>query len=178
MRHGVFRIGATKGFLAWYLNFFMNRAITLSGLKKFMFTNLILRFLYLRAMGAKISFQITGSMGIDFTDLPLIEVGKGTTLSEGVTLSAHTFTGESLLLSQVKIGENVFMGMDVVAGPGTHIGNGSWIGARNTFISEKIPAGSFFPNSAWPNGNPSKNQKSEIRLGPLPETKSTATKAE
>lgn len=171
VRPGVYRIGANRGFLAWYLNFFANRALTLSGLKRIVFTNSILRFLYTRVMGGKISFQTTSSMGVDFVDLPLIEVGSGTTMSEGVTLSAHSFTGESLFLSSVKIGKNVFLGMDVVAGPGTTIGDDSWIGGRNTFIADKIPAGSLFPNHAWSQGNPKKAEKTEIRLGPAPETK-------
>ena len=167
MRPGVFRTGPNKGFIAWYCNFLMARALTLSGLSKFMMANSVLRFLYLRGMGAKVPYQMTGSMGISITDFPLIEVGTGSTLSENVLLAAHTFTGESVFLAPVKIGKNVFLGMDVVAGPGTQIGEGSWIGGRNTFMMDKIPAGSMFPNHVWERGNPQKLEKSEARLGPL-----------
>lgn len=173
MKVGAYRVGLNKGFLSWSLNFYIGRTVALSGLKNFIMTNTILRFIYVRVMGSKISFQITGSMGVDFIDLPLIEVGKGCTLSEGVAMSAHTFTGDSLLLSAVKIGENVFLGMDVMVGPGTHIGTGTWVGARNAFIRDKIPAGSYFPTGAWENGNPEKNAKSDVILGPL---KGKATK--
>ncbi len=118
-------------------------------------------------MGAQVPFQMNGSMGIDFVDLPLISIGHGSTVAEGVFMSAHSFTGNLLILSPVRIGDNVFLGLDVTVGPGTEIGSNSWVGSRNSFINDKIPPESFFPNFAWDRGNPERLEKSEVRIGTL-----------
>lgn len=154
LRPGVYAMGANAGFLAWILNFYISRAVILSGLKSFVYANNVLRFLYFRAMGAKIAFQNTCSLGVDVRDLPLIEMGPGCTCSEGVRISGHTFTGEKLWAGAVKIEANVFLGMDVVIGPGTTIGQGSWIGTGNKFLKNKIAPETKIDNFEWEKGRP------------------------
>lgn len=165
VKPGKFRVGFNLGFLAWSLNFCFNRSIDFSGLKRFIFANNILRYMYLKAMGASIPFKINISTGVDFADLPLISIGEGCTLAEGSFYCAHTFTGELLMLNPVKVGPNVFLGMDVTVGPGTEIGEKSWIGSKNIFIHDKIPSQSLIPNFAWDRGNPERMEKTEVRLG-------------
>jgi len=165
MKPGSYRVGLNAGFVSWSLNFYLNRAIEISGLRRFIFTNNILRFSYLRVMGTKVHFRMNGSMGIDLMDLPLLEIGEGSTLTEGVMVSAHSFTGQILVLSRTRIGENVFLGTGVTLGPGTDIGSRSWIGARNIFLADKIPPDSNIPNFVWDRGNPAKIEKAVVKLG-------------
>lgn len=153
-RKGAYRLTVNRGTLAWACHFQLNRAILLSGLRAWIFTSNVLRFLYLRAMGARIAFRINGSSGIDFVDLPLIEIGEGSTLAEGVVISCHSFTGETLIIDPVRVGKHVFLGMDVVLGPGTEIGDRSWIGTGNKMMGANLPAGTLLKNFEWSHGEP------------------------
>lgn len=168
LKPGRFKVGANRGFFAWYTNFLLNRALLLSGLKNFIFASAVLRYLYLRGMGAKVPFRMNTSMGIDFIDLPLITIGENVTLAEKTYISCHSFTGSLLFVSPVVIGPSVFIGLDVTIGPGTEIGANSWIGSMNAFLGDKIPADSYFTIGVWDRGNPARVEKAQARMGASP----------
>ena len=106
----------------------------------------ISKFLYWRALGAKVSFRISSSLTADLVDMPLITIGAGSTLTDNVALSCHSFRGDRLWLDSVVIGKNVFLGKDSVIGLGTKIGDNSFVGIGNMLWRIKLPAGSRIEN--------------------------------
>lgn len=128
LKKGVYKVGFNKGFLTWYMHSMLSRSARVTNLHYFLNCFSITRFLYWRAMGAKVSFYMDTSYKIVVHDFPLIEVGAGSLLAEDVELSGHLITGDRLLVAPVKIGKNVFVGRTTYIGPKTSIGDGSWIG--------------------------------------------------
>jgi hypothetical protein len=160
MKPGVYDVGMSRGGIAWFLQFSLNRAVRLSMLWQVINSFHTLKYLYFRAMGARIAFGIHTSLDITLVDLPLLTIEPGCTLSERVHISCHSFTGDKLLLKPVEIGKNVFIGMGTVIGPATTIGAGTWIGMSNQLGIDRIPENSRIESHAWPAGNPDKQRPS------------------
>lgn len=155
LKRGVFPMTINAGLLAWYCNLALSRAAEVSGLRPFLNIFYITKFLHWRALGMKIPFGVNSSIGVSFVDLPMITVGKGCTISEGVHIACHTFVGDRLFVSQVTIGDNVFIGMNCILGPKTRIGDRAWIGMNN-LIADGIAADAKLDNFAWEHGNPAR----------------------
>lgn len=107
---------------------------------------------YLRNIGMKIGEESTiyvpTKTQIDTTRPWLIDIGKNVKITEGVTILTHGFDwsvlkgvyGDILGSSGggVKIGDNVFIGMQTTILKGVHIGNNVIIGA-NSLVNKDIP---------------------------------------
>jgi acetyltransferase-like isoleucine patch superfamily enzyme len=119
---GVYDIGVSRPFLGWYLTLCLGHAVRIAGLQPFFFAFYTTKYLYWRAMGARIAFGVNSSIFAILADYPLLTVGKGCTLGAHVFLSGHTFVGNKVLLGQVELGDNVYLGMGTVVGPRTTIG--------------------------------------------------------
>ena len=139
LKPGVFSAGFNKGMVTWSLHLSLRRSQELSGLKPIIFSFYLTKFLFWRALGAHIDYRVTTSLNISIVDLPLITIGKGSTISEGTHIAAHSFVGDKLFLAPVVLGENVFLGMNCVLGAKTNIGDGSWIGFQNIINGETLP---------------------------------------
>ncbi len=107
---------------------------------------------FLREKGAKIGencYIFAPSMvDIDPYRPFLLEFGDGVVLTKGVTILTHDYShtvmrklyGENIGDAQpVKIGNNVFVGMDAIILMGTEIGDNTIIGAK-TVVRGKIPS--------------------------------------
>ncbi|MBD63702.1 MAG: hypothetical protein CME62_00720 [Halobacteriovoraceae bacterium] len=154
MKPGVYSAGLNKGFAAWFFNLALNRAIRISQLQELIFSSYILKFIYWRIMGAKISFGINSSMYVDFVDLPLITIEPDCSITDKVHIAGHTFTGDKLLLGRVHIKKNSFIGMNCVIGPRSTIGENCYIGLNNRIFRENIADGSKIDNFEWEYGKP------------------------
>jgi acetyltransferase-like isoleucine patch superfamily enzyme len=106
----------------------------------------LFKFLYWRALGAKVSFQIMNSFDVELVDTPLISIGKNVTIGSGVTLSCHSDVGSLIFLSPVIIEDDVFIGMATKIGPGTIVKKGAWIGYGNTLINQTIEENAKLPS--------------------------------
>lgn len=155
LHKGIYPMAVSMGMFAWYCNLALSRAAEVSGLRPLLHSFYLTKFLHWRALGMKIAFGVNTSIGVSFVDLPLISIGAGCTISEGVHIACHTFVGDRLVIIPVEIGENVFVGMNCVIGPKTRIGDRAWIGMNN-LISEGIAADSKLDNFAWEHGNPAR----------------------
>ena len=154
MKKGVYPSELNRGMLAWYLNLALNRSAYVSGLKPLIQSFHFTKFLYWRAMGAKIAFNVNTSIGITLVDLPMITIGPGCTIAENSHISCHTFVGDRLLIAPLELGKNVFLGMNCIVGAGSRIGDDTTIGVFNKIHGEKIPAGTNMPNFSWEHGSP------------------------
>lgn len=156
LQKGVFPLGTNRGFMSWYLHLALSRAGDLSGLKPIIQSFYILKFLYWRAQGAKIAFGVNSAMGVSIVDYPMIQVGAGSTLSDGCSFSAHTFVDDKILIAPVLIGENVFVGFKSFVGARSRIGSNVRIGIHNLIAGDIIESGTTIENFAWERGNPNR----------------------
>jgi acetyltransferase-like isoleucine patch superfamily enzyme len=131
LQPGVFAVGINKGFIAWWTHSLLARSARMCGLQSMIHGIPVLRFLYWRALGAKVPYNINTSYSITIHDAALIEIGSGTMLAEDTVLSGHLVRGDKILVAKVKIGQNVFVGRNTYVGPRTRIGNSAWIGMGN-----------------------------------------------
>jgi hypothetical protein len=154
LRPGVYRMKPSVGLVAWYCQFALNRAARICGLWPLINTNAVLKWLYFRAMGARIAFGINTSLGITLVDLPLLTIGPGCTLAEGAHIACHTFVGDRLALTPVTIGRDVLVGMNTVIGPATSVGDGAWIGMSNLLGNTRLEPGQEIKDFEWASGDP------------------------
>lgn len=79
----------------------------------------------------------------------LIKIGNGTLITTGTCILSHFYSvsDSKFYLGEVKIGENVFIGMNTLIVNAVNIGNNAVIGAGSVVICD-IPA-----NEVWA-GNP------------------------
>ncbi|KTD74634.1 hypothetical protein [Legionella waltersii] len=138
LKAGRYKRELNKAMLSWFCHFALSRAAKIAGLIHLLQSFNTLKFLYWRALGVKVSFQIMNSFDIDLVDCPLITIGKEVTLASQVSISCHSDVGNYLFLSPVVIEENVFVGMATKIGPGTTIKKGAWIGYGNALINQTI----------------------------------------
>jgi len=125
----------------WLLHFSLQRLMYLPLWRHFMFSFSTLRWLLLHALGAKAAFEMDTSSDVLMLDLPMIELGAGTMIGAGCTLSGHLIENQRLFLGKVRIARGVQVASSVVIGPGTVIGEHSIIGpecriARDVSIGE------------------------------------------
>lgn len=160
LKPGVTRIGLNKGTLAWYVNLALNRAVKVSGLRYLLNVSYVLKFLTYRALGSRIAFGVHTPMEFTLVDLPLIEIGAGTTLGESVHVSCHYFMGDRLLLKPVKVGANCFIGMNTTVGPGSRLEDGAWVGYNNLVSGEHLTSDTRIGDNEWIEGSPVRREKS------------------
>lgn len=81
----------------------------------------------------------------------LIEIGKGCIITTGVHILTHFFNTKDrkFYAGKVKIGENVFIGMNTLIVNAVNIGDGAVIGA-GSIVNRDIPAGEIWA------GNPAR----------------------
>jgi len=138
LKSGRYKRELSKPVFAWFCHFALSRAAKITGLSSILQSFNVTKFLYWRALGAKVSFQIMSSYDVNFVDCQLITIGKNVTLGAQVSISCHSDVGSLLLLSPVVIEDNVFIGMSTVLGPGTIAKKGAWIGFGNSFVNRVI----------------------------------------
>lgn len=146
LKPGRYKRELNKMMIAWFCHFALSRAAKITGLISLIQSFNILKFLYWRALGAKVSFQIMNSFDIDFVDTPLISIGKNVTIGSEVSISCHSDVGSLIFLSPVIIEDNVFIGMATTIGPGTRIKEGAWIGFGNTLVNQTIEKDEKLPS--------------------------------
>lgn len=135
-----------KAMFSWFCHFSLSRSAKIWGLISLLQSFSVLKFLYWRALGAKVSFQIMNSFDIDFVDCPLISIGKNVTLASQVSISCHSDVGSLLFLSPVVIEDDVFIAMSVTIGPGTTVKKGAWIGYGNALVNQTVDEQERLPN--------------------------------
>lgn len=146
LKPGRYKRALNKDMLAWFCHFSLSRAAKITGLISLLQSFNVLKYLYWRALGAKVSFQVMNSFDIDFVDCPLITIGKNVTLASQVSISCHSDVGSLLFLSPVVIEDDVFIAMSVKIGPGTIIKKGAWIGFGNALVNQTVEENTKLPN--------------------------------
>ena len=161
LKPGVTHIGFNKGTIAWYCHLALNRSLKVSGFRYLLNVSYVLKYLVYRALGAKIGFGIHTPMEYTLVDLPLLEIGAGTSFGENVHVFCHYFTGDRLLLKSVKIGKNCFLGTNCIVGPGSQIGDNTYIGFGNIVSGDNIADREHIGDGEWKEGSPKRALKAK-----------------
>jgi carbonic anhydrase/acetyltransferase-like protein (isoleucine patch superfamily) len=118
------KVRLMKGtFFVWMVRSLLRRILFAPGLKWFLFTSNVLRFLTLRALGANVAFTANMSADVDVLDPSLLEVGPGAVIGARSLLSGHYVEGGVLMLGKITIGAKVLIAADVTVGPGAVVGD-------------------------------------------------------
>lgn len=154
---GVYPVGFNRGFFAWYSHSMLTRSARCFGIHYLLHCTASFRFLYWRALGAKVPFNMSTSCKITIHDAPMIELSEGVTLAEDVTLSGHLVRGDKVLVAPVKIGKGVFVGRETYVGPRTRIGDQAWVGMDNILSGDVVEPGQKVASHEWAQGKPRKD---------------------
>jgi len=118
---------------AWLLHFALRRISALQLWAPFIFSFASLRFVMLRALGAKVAFNMQTSVDARVIDCPLVEVGEGSMLAAETLVVGHFIENDQLLLGRVQVARGVqvlggatlapgvTLGENVVVGPGSKL---------------------------------------------------------
>ncbi len=162
---GVHPLVLSRPIVAWYAHLALNRAPDVACLRLPLNAFFLSRHLLWRALGARTAFGVSTSLSCVWTDWPLIEIGPGSLFGGNVTLSCHAVLGDTLVLAPIRIGSGVFVGMNCTLGPGTTLGDRSWVGFGNNMYGDELPAGSRVEAQEWLHGSPARRDRVSGRTG-------------
>lgn len=160
LRPGKYPIGFNRDFLAWSMHMGLNRSIEILGFRNFIFNFNSTKFLYWRALGAKVSYSITSSLSADLCDHQLLEIGEHCKITSDVLISAHTFFNEQLILEPVRLHRNVYIGMNTTVFSGCEIGDDCYVGSHNLLFRNNLAPKTTVKNYEWQQGSPKDVRKS------------------
>ncbi|MFO0751299.1 MAG: hypothetical protein U1F43_37375 [Myxococcota bacterium] len=127
---GKYQIMRGPGFYAWAVGFIVWRWVELPPMGLIYRQSALLRFLVMRAAGARLSFTATMSSDATVLDPALFTMGPGAMLGSKSTVASHFILGDRLILAPVVIHPGAQIAIDVVIGPGAIIGRKAIIEAR------------------------------------------------
>lgn len=125
LKKGRYPMMRGKVFFGWLFRSLLRRILFFPGLKWVLFSSNVLRYLSLRALGARVAFTANISADVDILDPSLLTVGPGAVLGARTFISGHYVVGKSLRLDEVRIGANALLALSVVVAPGAVIGEGA-----------------------------------------------------
>ncbi len=110
-------------FWSWVLRSLLRRALLLGPMKPLIFTSNVLRFLALRALGAKVAYDSDCSSDVDILDPALMRIGRKSILGARTLASGHYVDAGKLVLGEIVIGEGTLLAVDVLVAPDVVIGD-------------------------------------------------------
>lgn len=109
-------------FFVWLLRSMLRRLLFAPGLKWFLFASNTLRFLSLRALGARVAFDANMSADVDILDPWLLTIENGATIGARAILASHYVDRGKLVLGPVTVRAGALVGASVMVGPSVEIG--------------------------------------------------------
>jgi acetyltransferase-like isoleucine patch superfamily enzyme len=126
-------VGGNRGFVAWGLNSVFQGVFLSSFVHDQVHFVFWLRFLYYRLMGMRLHPGVILGTGAVLRQVELIELGRGSVIGIGATLSCHVNRdGGTHYQAPVRVGARSLIGTLAAVGPGCTIGEGCVVGARAT----------------------------------------------
>jgi acetyltransferase-like isoleucine patch superfamily enzyme len=130
LRPGRYPLMKGKVFFGWLFRSLLRRVLFVPGVKWVVMSSNVLRFLALRAMGARVAFTANMSADVDLLDPALLEVGPGATIGARSFLSGHWVEGGKLVLGEIRIGARSLVAAEVMIAPGVVVGERAVVKAR------------------------------------------------
>ncbi len=138
LKAGVYPMDFNKGFLTWLAHSMLTRSARSFGIHYLIHSTALMRWLYWRALGANVPYNMGNSYKVTIHDAQLITIGVDSTLAEDVEISCHLIRGDKVLVAPVRLGHGVFVGRNTYIGPRTRIGNKAWIGMNNNLTKATV----------------------------------------
>lgn len=135
---GKYRLMRGAMFYWWALGFIARRWLDLPPMGLLYRQSGVLRFIVMRASGAKIAFTAQMSSDAGILDPALLTMGAGAMLGSQTTVTGHFILGDRLILAPVVIHPGAQIAIDVVIGPGATIGVNAVIEARASIGPESV----------------------------------------
>jgi acetyltransferase-like isoleucine patch superfamily enzyme len=122
LRPGRYRMMKSVTFFSWLIRSMIRRLLFDCGLRWLLFSSNVLRFLALRALGARVAFTASMSTDVTVLDPSLLAIGPGAVIGSRSYLSSHWVEHGRLILAKIEIGEGSLLALDVLCSPGVVIG--------------------------------------------------------
>lgn len=119
---------------AWLLHFALRRISALQLWAPFIFSFASLRFVMLRALGAKVAFDMQTSVDARVIDCPLVEVGEGSMLAAETLVVGHFLENDQLMLDRVRIARGVQVMGGATLAPGVTLGENAVVGPGSKLL--------------------------------------------
>ncbi|MGA9523959.1 MAG: hypothetical protein WBV82_21035 [Myxococcaceae bacterium] len=130
LRPGRYPMMKGRVFFGWIFRSLLRRVLFVPGVKWVVMSSNVLRFLALRALGARVAFTANMSSDVDVLDPSLLEVGPGATIGARSFLSGHWVEGGKLVLGEIRVGARSLVAAEVIIAPGVVIGERAVVKAR------------------------------------------------
>ena len=124
---GKYAFPYSQAVILWGFHFSVQRVASFALFRNVFMSFNILRYLYLKSLGAKIHFQTWISSNFEFTELYEITVKKGAMLASRSELGCHMIRDGHFLLGSVLIEEGAQILIDVGVGPDCVVGKNAVI---------------------------------------------------
>jgi acetyltransferase-like isoleucine patch superfamily enzyme len=144
VRPGRFML-SERGARRWIVADSMMRMVERSFLRGYVKEFAPQRYVFYRAMGAKIDASFLIGWDVRILDPWLLEVGPNSLIGSFAVITGHAVEGNAVTLAPVRIGANVTIGLRAILMPGVEIGDGAVVGAGALVAKGKrIPPGEIW----------------------------------
>lgn len=130
LRPGRYTMMKGAVFFGWILRSMLRRILFVPGVRWFIFSSNMLRFLALRGLGARVAFTTNMSVDADILDPALFVAGPGATIGARCLVSGHYIEDGKLVLGEVRVGRGSLLAAEVGCAPEVTIGDKVLVKAR------------------------------------------------
>jgi len=124
-RHAMMK---SAGFYAWFFSYLVRRYLAFPPLLTFVLQSHVLRFVFLRMLGARVHFTTTMSGDVLVLDPALFRAGPGCVVGSGAMVAGHLVANGRLILAPVTLGARVEVGARAGISPGVVVEDGTRLG--------------------------------------------------
>lgn len=140
VRPGRYKLLQDRMFFIWVSRFILQRALLPPGLRELIFAHNTLRFLALRALGARVAFGASMSSDVTVLDPWLLQVDEGAVLGTGSLVAGHMIDRGELVLATVHIEADALLAARVMVGPGVRVRRGARV-LTGAMVGERTDIG-------------------------------------
>ncbi|MDA9189590.1 hypothetical protein N9O57_01280 [bacterium] len=154
VRPGRYIIGKDSMSLIWFLHMNLNRSAKAVGLLQIIKSSNILKYLFYKALGAKIAYATNFSMDLEIADPQLTRIDEDVIIGGQCYLGGHIVEGNKLILGPIHLKKSSFVSFRCIIGPGSILEEGSVVGPGNSVHKRTVKKGEKIPTLAWAGGPP------------------------
>jgi acetyltransferase-like isoleucine patch superfamily enzyme len=119
---GVYAFPAHPVAKAWAVHLLIARLPQFLGVRPFFMGSNVLRWFYLRALGARADFRIQTSSDLYVYDAPMVEIQEEVMIGGSSGIAAHYIENGKITLARVVIGRGSQLMTGILLGPGSRLG--------------------------------------------------------
>jgi len=148
----------------WFIHINLNRAGLAVLWVNFIKASKLLTFLYYRAFGADIAYNVNLSYDHVIADPGLVEIQENVVIGGRCYLGGHTIVKDMLVLAPIVIKQDALVSMNCVIGPNTLIGKSAIVGFGNILNNCELEDDAQLMQFEWNKGSPSAQSRFDKRM--------------